>query len=356
MIDWGLILKALVVLGGAGLLIAILLLVASMKLTVQVDERETAVRAVLPGANCGACGFPGCDGYAAAIASGAAAINKCSVGGANVARSIGEIIGQEAGAVDPMVAVLICRGGKDVAGARFQYKGVADCRAAALLLGGPKACIYGCVGLGHCAKVCPFGAIIVGGNGLPVVDERKCTGCGNCVRGCPKGTLVLVPRTKLVILACLSHDKGKAVKDVCKVGCTACNLCVKVCPAQALTMDNNLPVMDFTKCIDCGICVHKCPTRSFIDRAPGRPKAVINPRCTGCQACVKVCPFKAIQPRTEIPNPKPQIPNEEAQSPTSRVQVVADKCIGCGECRKACLAEAIDMVGALGHARKGTEG
>jgi len=351
MIDWGIIIKALAVLGGGGLLIALLLLVASLKLSVHVDEREAAVRAVLPGANCGACGLPGCDGYAAAVASGSAALNKCSVGGANVARSIGEIMGQEAGAVEPMVAVLVCRGGKDVAGARFQYKGAADCRAAALLLGGPKACIYGCVGLGHCAKVCPFGAITMGGNGLPVVDERKCTGCGNCVRGCPKGTLLLVPRTKLVVLACVSHDKGKAVKDVCRVGCTACNLCVKVCPSQALTMDKNLPVMDFTKCIDCGICVHKCPTKSFIDRAPGRPKAVINPRCTGCQACVKVCQFKAIQPKG--PGVRSQGLEPDPRSPTpDSLCIVADKCIGCGECRKVCPADAIDMVGALGHSTK----
>jgi electron transport complex protein RnfB len=348
MIDWAIIIKALAVLGGGGLLIAILLLIASLKLTVQVDERETAVRAVLPGANCGACGFPGCDGYAAAVASGSAALNKCSVGGASVARSIGEIMGQDAGGVDPMVAVLVCRGGKDVAPARFQYKGAADCRHAALLLGGPKACIYGCVGLGHCTQVCPFGAITMGGNRLPVI-EKKCTGCGNCVRGCPKGTLLLVPRTKLVVLACVSHDKGKTVKDVCRVGCTACGLCVKVCPAGALTIVNNLPVMDFTKCIDCGICVHKCPTKAFIDRAPGRPKAVINPRCTGCQACVKVCQFKAIQPKG--PGSVDQGPEPEPRSQTPEpLSIIAGKCIGCGECRKVCPSEAIDMVGALGHA------
>jgi electron transport complex protein RnfB len=337
--DWTLVLMSVAGLGGLGLIIGIVLAIASVKLAVKVDEREAAVRAVLPGANCGACGFPGCDGYAAAVASGSAALNKCSVGGANVARSIGDVMGQEAGAVEPLVAVLVCRGGKDVAPARFQYKGAADCRHAALLLGGPKACVYGCVGLGHCTKVCPFGAITMGKNGLPVIDEKKCTGCGNCVRGCPKNTLLLAPRAKLVVLACVSHDKGRAVKDVCRVGCTACNLCIKVCPAQALTMVNNLPVMDFAKCIDCGICVHKCPTKSFIDRAPGRPQAVINPRCTGCQTCVKACPFKAIE-----------------GTPDTQHRVLADKCIGCGECRKVCPAEAIDMVGALGHARQGTEG
>ncbi len=352
MIDWGLIIKALAVLGGAGLLIAILLLVASLKLSVQVDERETAIRAVLPGANCGACGFPGCDGYATAVAAGKAPLNACVVGGPTVIRRIGDIMGQDATAVEPGVAFLICRGGNKEAASRFQYKGAADCRQAALLLGGPKACIYGCVGLGHCAKVCPFSAITIGESGLPVIDERRCTGCGKCIKECPKQTLLLIPRSKLVILACISHDKGKAVRDVCRVGCIACNLCVKVCPAQALVMDKNLPVMDFEKCIDCGICVHKCPTGSFIDRAPGRPKAVINPNCNGCQACVKACQLKAIQPKTEIPNSESQIPDEEVQNPKSKVRVVADRCIGCGECRKVCPVAAIDMVGALGHARK----
>ena len=153
MIDWVLVIKALAVLGGAGLLIAILLLVASLKLSIQVDERETAVRAVLPGANCGACGYPGCDGYASAVATGKAPLNACVPGGPSVAHRIGDIMGQEASANEPAVAVVICRGGKSEAASRFQYKGAADCRAAALLLGGPKACIYGCVGLGHCVRV-----------------------------------------------------------------------------------------------------------------------------------------------------------------------------------------------------------
>jgi ferredoxin len=146
---------------------------------------------------------------------------------------------------------------------------------------------------------------------------------------------MLLPRTKLVYLACVSHDKGRAAKDVCRVGCTACGLCVKNCPTGALALVNNLPVMDFEKCIDCGICVHKCPTKSYVDRAPGRPKATINPNCNGCGDCVKVCKFKAIEGETDAQH-----------------RVLADKCIGCGECRKVCKADAIQMVGALGHAAR----
>lgn len=333
--DWAIVIKATAALGGAGLLIAVLLLVASLKLAVKVDEREAAVRSILPGANCGACGYPGCDGYAAAVASGAAPLHSCSVGGASVARAIGEMMGQDAGAVEPKVAVLICRGGKDVAPHRFQYRGAHNCREAALILGGPKACVFGCVGLGHCTTVCPVAAIVMGEQNLPVIDERKCVGCGKCVKECPKGTLTLLPRSKLVYLACASHDKGRAVKDVCRVGCIACGLCVKNCPVGALAIVGNLPELDFVKCIDCGICVHKCPTNSFIDRAPGRPKALINPTCTGCQDCVKACPFKAIE-----------------GEPGRQHRVSAEKCIGCGECLKVCKESAIDLVGALGHSVK----
>ncbi len=333
--DWALALKAVAGLGGLGLLIALILLVASIKLAVKVDERETAIRAALPGANCGACGFPGCDGYAAAVAAGKAPPNACTVGGPGVTREIGRILGQEVTAVTPPVAVLICRGGSEHAADRFQYEGAYNCRQAALLLGGPKACAWGCIGMGHCASICPVRAITMGADRLPDIDERKCTGCGACVRECPKSVLRLLPRPKLVILACASHDKGRAVKEVCKVGCIGCGLCVKNCPTGALTLVDNLPVMDFEKCIDCGICVHKCPTRSYIDRAPGRPKAVINPKCTGCASCVAACKFKAIE-------------GEASQ----QHRVITDRCIGCGLCRNACPAEAIDLIGALGHAQR----
>jgi|UniRef100_A0A7V3PUK9 Na+-translocating ferredoxin:NAD+ oxidoreductase RNF subunit RnfB len=333
--DWSLVIKSLLTLGGLGLILAIILLIASIKLTIKVDERETRIRSVLPGANCGACGYPGCDGYAAAIVAGKAPLNRCSVGGPSVAKQIGEIMGQQVTYTEPKVAVLICRGGKNEAASRFQYHGAQDCRQAALLLGGPKACIYGCVGLGHCVTVCPVGAITMGENRLPAIDEKKCIGCGKCVAECPKGTLILIPRQKLVYLACISHDRGKAVKDVCSVGCIACGLCAKVCPVGALKMERNLPVMDFEKCIDCGICVHKCPTKSFIDRAPGRPKASINPRCNGCGECVKVCQFKAIE-----------------GEPDKQRRVIPEKCIGCGQCVLVCPVKAIDLVGALGHAVK----
>jgi Na+-translocating ferredoxin:NAD+ oxidoreductase RNF subunit RnfB len=311
------------------------LAVASLKLAVQVDPREERIRGILPGANCGGCGYPGCNGYAAAVASGETEANLCPVGGPSVARQIADIMGKEVGETEPIVAKLICRGGIAEAPRRFVYQGATNCRVAALLLGGPKACVYGCIGMGHCATVCPFNAITMGPDNLPIINEDKCVGCGICVRDCPKQVLRLLPKSKLVYLACANHDKARAVKKVCKVGCIGCSICVKNCPTDALTMVDNLPVMDEAKCIDCGICVHKCPTKSFIDRAKGRPKAVISSDCTGCGACVKVCKFKAIQGE------------EDKQH-----RVIAEKCIGCGLCHKACPENAIDLVGALGHAER----
>lgn len=331
--DWTTTLKALAGLGGLGLLLGIVLAVAASKLAVKVDPREERIRGILPGANCGGCGFPGCDGYAAAVVAGKAPTNACPVGGSDVARRVAEVMGQEATESEPLVAKLICRGGTGQAPRRFEYQGATNCRQAALLLGGPKACIYGCIGMGHCVTVCPFGAIRLGDDNLPVIDEKKCTGCGACVRECPKHVLRLLPASKLVYLACASHDKGRAVKAVCKVGCIGCGLCVKNCPVEALALVDNLPVMDEAKCIDCGICVHKCPTRSFIDRAKGRPRAVINNECNGCTLCItKACKFKAIE-----------------GEPKQKHRVITEKCIGCGECVRVCPKDAIDMVGALGH-------
>ena len=350
MADWSSVIKVLAVLGGTGLLLAALLVAVRRRRTIRVDKREAAVRAALPKANCGACGFPRCNGYAAAVAAGKAPLNACVVRFPDVTRRIGDIMGQDVTPTEPRVAFRICRGGGTEAGSRAKYKRAADCHRDAPP-DGPQTCIYGCVGLGHCAKACPFSAIARGERGLPEVNERKCTGCGKCVKECPPRTLLLIPPSKLVVLACVSPDRDTAVSDVCRVGCIGCGLCVEVCPAQALSMDRNLPVMDFSKCIDCGICVQKCPTHSFIDRAPGRPKAIINPRCTGCQACVEVCQFKAIQPKG--PGVRGRGPEPEPRSQTPEpLRIVADKCIGCGECRKVCPSDAIDMVGALGHSTK----
>lgn len=334
--DFAILIKSALSLGGLALLFGAMLSVAFKKLAVKPNETEEKIRAALPGANCGACGFPGCDAYAHALVEnkGKVAPNLCSAGGAQAAKTIAEILGMEAVAVEPMVCVLRCKGGKDQAVEKYDYFGPGDCRSNSILFGGNKACPYGCLGGGHCATVCPFNAITMGPDRLPVIDPNRCTACGICVKECPRHVLELVPRSQLIILACKSLDKGKAVKDVCKVGCIACTLCVKVCPYEgAIAMDGNLPVINYAKCTSCGICHNKCPTHSFVDRARARPYAIISPQCNGCGECVKVCQFKAIK-----------------GEPGKRHTVIKDRCIGCGRCFEVCPIRVITMAGALGYA------
>lgn len=326
---------ALLTMGGVGLLMAIILGVAYLKLAVKPNPKEEAVRKLLPGAHCGACGFPGCDMFAEKLAKGEVSVDGCKAMGNEAMEKIAEILGVEAKPQKPQVAALICQGGVGIATEKFEYDGITDCRSAYIFHGGNKGCIFGCVGLGHCAKMCPFGAIRMGGDRLPIIDPDKCTGCEICVKECPKGVLTLIPKDKLVYLACVSQDKGKDVKSVCKLGCIGCNICVKVCPYDALKMEGTLPVMDFEKCTDCGICVYKCPTKSFIDLAPSRPCALITPACNGCGECIKVCQFKAIE-----------------GEPEKRHTVIRDKCMGCGECVKVCEPNAITMAGALAYQKE----
>lgn len=327
--------KSILTFGSLGLLLGVALAYVYKKLSIASGELENKIKAVLPGSNCGACGFPGCAVYAEKIVNEGIALNRCLPGGKEVAENLAKVMQRDVEYKEPQVAVLICRGGKDECRERFIYDGGTDCRQAYVMHGGNKSCVFGCVGLSHCATVCPFHAITMGKDHLPIINEKRCTGCGICVRECPKNVLRLIPRSKLVYLACVSTDKGKQVKDVCTVGCFSCNICVRACPYNALTMVNNLPVMDFSKCTDCGICVHRCPTDSYVDRAKARPYAIISSACTGCGECKKVCQFNAIEGQL----------NE-------RHKVLIAKCIGCGECFKVCKVRAITMAGALGYQHK----
>lgn len=326
------LIKSIVMFGSLGLILGIALAFIFKKLAIPSGELERKIKSVLLGSNCGACGFPSCAVYAEKVINEGIDLNRCLPGGRKVAENLAKIMGKEVELQESKIAALICRGGKDECRERFIYDGGTDCRQAYVLHGGNRSCVFGCVGLGHCALVCPFGAIKMSKNRLPIINEKKCTGCGICVKACPKMTLRLIPRSKLVYLACVSKDKGKAVKDVCTVGCFACNICIRACPYGALIMFDNLPIMDFSKCVDCGICVHRCPTDSYVDRAKARPYAIISTLCTGCGECVKVCQFKAIEGKLG-----------------ERHKVLIAKCIGCGECFKVCQVKAITMAGALGY-------
>lgn len=252
------IISAVLVVGITGLVFGLILALAAVIFAVKKDERIDQIAEVLPGANCGACGFAGCSAYAAAIVEDGAVLNACSVGKAPVAEKIGEIMGCEAGNVEEMVATVLCGGNCEKASDKYIYEGVADCNAAVRLSGGAKDCEYGCLGLGNCVKACIFDAISIV-DGIAVVDKEKCTGCGKCREACPKKVIDLVPKSAKAVVLCNNTAKGTAVNKYCKAGCIGCMLCEKNCPEGAVKVENFLAKIDYAKCTGCGVCAEKCP-------------------------------------------------------------------------------------------------
>ncbi|MFN3480516.1 MAG: RnfABCDGE type electron transport complex subunit B [Thermodesulfovibrionales bacterium] len=313
-------------LAGLGAIFGIGLAFAAQKFAVKVDPKVEMVRDVLPGANCGACGFAGCQGYAEAVATRPEVPpNLCAPGKATVAEAVARITGKTAAAVEPNFARIMCQGGWSKSIKRFKYEGVQDCRAAVLAGGGDKACIYGCLGYGTCAKVCPFGAITMNEDHLPVVDITKCTGCRKCEQACPKKVIEVLPASRQVLVACHSKDKGAETKKNCSVGCIACGKCVKICPFDAPSVTNNLSRIDLDKCKVCGLCVEPCPTKAIVDFIPKRSKAFVMDNCIGCQICMKVCPV-----------------NAASGEPKKKHTIDQERCIGCGICTAKCPVQAID--------------
>ena len=230
---------------------------------VEVDPKIQEVRKALPGANCGGCGYPGCDGFAAAFVSGDAEPNGCVAGGSETAKTVSAIMGSTADAVDK-VSVIACQGASEtVAKLKGSYLGVKSCMAAKLSCGGTKVCDWSCIGFGDCQEVCPFGAIKIGEKGLPVVDYEKCTGCGICVKHCPQKVLSVIPQnTKGVIALCSNRNPVKpAILKGCSMGCLKCGKCEKLCPKGAIKLTNGIPVVDYTLCDSCNKCVEGCPTK-----------------------------------------------------------------------------------------------
>ncbi|HSW35185.1 MAG TPA: RnfABCDGE type electron transport complex subunit B [Candidatus Limnocylindrales bacterium] len=237
---------------------ALLALVAKF-FAVATDPRVEVVREVLPGVNCGACGYPGCTNFAEAVVHEETELNGCIPGGTETAKAVAEVLGREAVAMVPLIATLFCIGDQTKAADLFIYMGVEDCAVAMQFNGGHKACNYGCLGLGNCVRICPFDAIKMGIHGLPIIDPDTCMGCGLCAKICPRNLIRILLKSGSGHLAlCSSHDRGKAVSNACEVGCIACKACIKACPQEAIVMEDNLAVIDLEKCNDCDECVPKC--------------------------------------------------------------------------------------------------
>ena len=250
---------------GSALLIGILIIVVGKVFKVDVDEKVTKILENLAGANCGGCGCSGCSGFAAKLADGSGNLADCHVTSPEKKAEIAKLLGVELTEEEPTVAVVKCHGSADNCENKFEYFGNPTCAGVNSILGGNKNCQFACLGCGDCKASCPENAIEVT-NRLAEVDPDKCVSCGSCINACPKKIVERIPFSAPVYVGCSSKCKGKEVMNACKVGCIACGLCAKFCPQGAITMQDNLPVIDYKKCTGCLTCVAKCPRHIIISR------------------------------------------------------------------------------------------
>jgi Na+-translocating ferredoxin:NAD+ oxidoreductase RNF subunit RnfB len=263
--DFNSILYPVLSISGMGLLFGIALGFAGRIFYVKEDPKIGEVREALPGANCGGCGYAGCDAFAVAVAAGEAPVGGCPVGGADVAEKVAEIMGKKVELAARKAAYVKCAGSRDKAVFRYDYVGLDDCKAVSQLAGsGSKSCGMGCLGNGSCAKTCPYNAIAMV-DGIAKVNSDICVACGLCVPTCPRNLIELIPVDSAVRVACNSTDSGKVVRAHCTVGCIGCKMCEKVCAYDAIHVTNLLAKVDCDKCTLCGECVKKCPTKAIVD-------------------------------------------------------------------------------------------
>lgn len=286
----------------------IILYLVAQKFKVFEDPRNGQVEAVLPGANCGGCGYPGCGGFAAACVKADSLDGMlCPVGGAPVMAKIAAILGMEAGEVTPKVAVVRCNGNCANRKKTNHYDGASSCAIEAALYSGETGCSYGCLGNGDCENACSFGAIRINPETrLPEVDEELCTACGACVKACPKGIIELRnkgPKSRRMFVSCVNKDKGAVARKACSAACIGCGKCAKECPFDAITITNNLAYIDFQKCRLCRKCEAVCPTGAIhsVNFPPRKPVEA------------KTDAPKPVEPKNETaPTEKPATPENQA--------------------------------------------
>ena len=236
--------------------------VASELFKVPKDEKEEQIRACLPGANCGACGYSGCDGYAAALAKGEAkSVSQCAPGGNDVAKQLSALLGVEAANIRPLAAVVRCGGDCTKAQKKLEYVGEKSCKAAAQLFGGHKSCLYGCLGFGDCVKACPYEAIRIC-DGIAHVDTNQCRACRACEKVCPKNLIELLPKDEIrPAVLCRNQDKAQDTHKQCSAGCIGCGKCMRNCEFGAITVESFVAHVDQDKCTGCGKCAENCPIK-----------------------------------------------------------------------------------------------
>lgn len=262
-INWqtfGIVLGVMAILA---VIFAVLIVLVSKLCAVKEDEKAAAIAEKLAGANCGGCGYAGCADFAKALAEGRANINGCGPTPKENKKEIAKILGCEIDDEEEKFAVVKCRGGENCKD-RFEYVGNKDCKAQSNFAGGNKACSFGCLGGGTCEKTCPNNGICVS-NGIAKTDKALCDACGLCAKNCPKHLIEFIPKSAKVYVACNTNCRGKDVMNACSVGCIGCGLCAKTCKHGAIEMVNNLPVIDYKKCVGCKECAYKCPKKCIVE-------------------------------------------------------------------------------------------
>lgn len=311
-----LIISSIIVLGVIGLASAVILYFVAQKFKVEEDTRIDAVAELLPGANCGGCGYPGCRGFAEACVKADTLENMlCPVGGLPVMCKVSEVLGHAVCQATPKIAVVRCNGTCTNRPRTNKFDGAHNCKIAAQLYAGETNCSYGCYGFGDCVAACQFDAIKINSEtGIPEVDEEKCVACGACVKACPKKVIELRNKGvkgRRVFVSCVNKDKGAVARKACSAACIGCGKCQKVCPFSAIKVENNLAYIDFELCRSCRKCVNECPTGAIHDvNFPTPAPAAVKP--------------VAVKPETlKIATEQPVEPKQEEQPKVETPQVVA---------------------------------
>lgn len=268
--DWSLVWKAAIALGGLALVFGVLLAFAAEKFKVQTDPRLDELLEAVMGTNCSACGYPSCEAACNAVLEGKADMDVCVAGGRSAVEAVARVLGVKPRQRERGVALVHCKGGLNESMPKARYQGIDSCAAAELISGGGKACRYGCLGLGTCKAACPVNAIVLDEDHRRWVNREKCTGCGLCVEACPRHLIQVVPREQEVLVVCNSRDKGSKARRVCDVCCTACRKCEKACEAGAIYIDQNRAWIDYDKCTQCGKCIEACPNDVIVRVVPAK--------------------------------------------------------------------------------------